>query len=87
MLVFPTPHFVGELHDHSKLRPLLVLGQHVAFLGRGKAALRRQAELIEGDVFGRLVDAALDVVLVLELAELRRNQPEHDLFLALREEA
>jgi hypothetical protein len=45
-----------------KLRPLLVLGQHIAFLGRGKAALRRQAELIERHIFRRLLDAAFDLV-------------------------
>ena len=41
------PHFVGKFDDHPQLGPLLVLGQHVAFLGRGEAALRRQAQLIE----------------------------------------
>ena len=41
------PHFLGDFHDHPELRPLLVLGQDIAFLGRGEAALRRQTELIE----------------------------------------
>src|SRR5215472_5526755 len=62
------PHLVGKLHHHAQLRPLLLLGEHVAFLGGGKAALRRQAELIEACVFGRLLDAALDVALVFQLA-------------------
>jgi hypothetical protein len=39
---------------------LLVLGQDIAFLGRGEAALRREAELIEVDEFRRLIDAALE---------------------------
>ena len=41
----------------------LGLGQDIAFLGGGEAALRRQAKLIEGDELGRLLDAALDLVL------------------------
>ena len=41
------PHLVRQFHDHAQLRPLLLLGEHVALLGRGEAALRRQAELIE----------------------------------------
>src|SRR3972149_9442105 len=35
------PNLLGHFHDHAQLGPLLVLGQHVAFLGRGKTALRR----------------------------------------------
>ena len=54
------PHLLGQLYHHAQLRPLLVLGQRVAFLGRGEAALRRQAELIERNVFRGLLDAALD---------------------------
>src|SRR5437660_1537688 len=57
------PYLVGHLNDHPELRPLLLLGQDVAFLGRGEAALRREAELIEAREFGRFVDASLDVVL------------------------
>src|SRR6516165_484354 len=37
-----SPNLFGQFHDHAQLGPLLLLGQHVAFLGRGKAALRRQ---------------------------------------------
>ena len=44
--------------------------KHVAFLGRGEAALRREAELVERDVFRRLVDAALELVLRFERAGL-----------------
>ena len=35
------PHLFGQLHHHAQLRPLLLLGEQVSFLGRGKAALRR----------------------------------------------
>src|SRR5580693_2643980 len=31
------PDLVGHLDDHGELRPLLVLGERVAFLGRGEA--------------------------------------------------
>src|SRR6185312_8929231 len=57
------PNLLRQFDDHAQLRPLLFLGERVALLSRGKAALRRQAELVECDELGRLVDAALDVVL------------------------
>src|ERR1700683_1961027 len=82
-----TPIFVRELHDHAQLRPLLLFGQDIAFFGRGEAALRRQAQLIERHVFGGLVDAALDVVFLFQLAGLRGDEAEHKLLLALGEEA
>src|SRR3954463_15905853 len=41
------PNFLRHLHDLGELCPLLVLGEHVALLGRGEAALWRQAELVE----------------------------------------
>ena len=58
-----SPDLLRHLDDHAQLRPLLVLGQDIALLGGGEAALRRQAELLEGDEFRRLVDAALELVL------------------------
>src|SRR5262245_44721055 len=81
-----SPHLVCELHDHAELRPLFFFGQDVALLARGEAALRRQAKLIERHELGRLVDTALDLVLALELAALRRDKAEND-ELALGHEA
>src|SRR6266851_1785188 len=81
-----SPHLLRYLDDHPQLRPLFRFGQHVAVLGRGKAALRRQAQLIDVDEFCRLVDAAPELVATLERAGFRRHQPEHHL-LALRHEA
>src|SRR5262249_37428083 len=53
------PDFVGDLHNHAELRPLLFLGEDIALLARGKAALRRQAELIERHELRGLIDPAL----------------------------
>jgi hypothetical protein len=61
-LVIP-PNFLCELHDHTQLRPLFLLGKDIAFLGGGKAALGREAQLLEPHVFRRLIDAPLDVIL------------------------
>src|SRR5262249_5137212 len=58
----------------------------VALLGRGEAALRRQAELVERCELRRLVDAALYLVLLLERAALRRDQAKDDAFPPLRQE-
>src|SRR6202158_3568798 len=83
---FSSPHFLAELDDHAELRPLLVLGQNIALLGRRKAALRREAELIEADVFGRFLDPPLDVVLGLERAGLRGHEAEHHDLVAFGQE-
>src|SRR4051795_1697749 len=80
------PDLRRRLDDQAQLRPLLLLGDRVALDRRGEPALRREAELVEIDVLRRLLDAALELVLRLELAALRRDQPEHD-DLALRHEA
>src|SRR3979411_461577 len=74
----PSPNFAGELHDHCKLRPLLVFGKNIAFLRRGKAALRREAELFELSKFRRFVDPWLDSGLFLERPALRGYKPQHD---------
>jgi hypothetical protein len=36
-----TPNLARDVADHSKLCPLLVLSEDIAFLSRGEAALRR----------------------------------------------
>src|SRR6187431_3203391 len=81
------PNLVGELDDLAHLGPLLVLGEDIAFLGRGEAALRRQAELLERSELRRFLDALLDVALVLERAALGGYQAEHDLLVTLGQEA
>src|SRR5829696_9404369 len=81
-----TPDFACDLHAPPELGALLVLAQQVAQLRIGEAALRRQAELVDRCELGRLVDAALELVLALQLAGLRRHDAQHDL-LALREKA
>src|SRR5262249_41237697 len=82
-----TPDLPGDLDDHAELRPLLLLGQDIAFLGRGEAALRRQGELVERDVLGRLVDALPDRVLAFELAALGGDEADHHDLFALRQKA
>src|SRR6266566_2690536 len=79
------PDVASDLDDQAKLGGLLIGCEHVALDGRGEAALRGQAELVERDVPGRLVDPPLDHVGVLQLAALAGNQAEHD-HLARRHE-
>src|SRR5262245_18498297 len=70
------PDLLRGIDDHPQLRPLLLLAQHVAFLGGGKAALWREAQLLERGVFGGLVEPALDVVLLLEGAVLGGDEAD-----------
>src|SRR3984893_1905448 len=81
-----SPHLFRHLHDPPQLRPLLVLGQDIAFLARGEAALRGEAERLASDEFRRLVDAALDRVLGFERAAFGGDEAEHH-HLALGHEA
>src|SRR4029453_14246684 len=79
------PDVAGHLEREAEL-PLLVLDRDlVAVVRAGKAALRAQAEVLERHVAGGRVDAAPEVVLLLELGALRADEPEHDR-LALRYE-
>ena len=64
------PHLIRQLDDHPQLRPLLVLGDDIALLGRRKAALRGHRELFEWSELRGFVDAALDVVLLFKRAQL-----------------
>ena len=77
------PNLICQFDDHPQFRPLLLLGENVSFLGGGKTALRRQAKLIERNIFRRFVDPSLDVVFWLKAPALRRHQAEHQLLLAL----
>ena len=52
--------------------------QDVALDGGGETALAGQAELVERDVLGRLVDTALEQVGVFQGAGLGGDQAEHD---------
>ena len=72
--------------DEAQLGPLLVLGQGVALDRAGEAALRAQAQPVERDVGGRLVDAPGELVGRLQLGPLAGDQAEHDL-LAVGHEA
>src|SRR5262249_26418725 len=82
-----SPNLVGELDNHAQFRPFLLLGQDIAFLGRGEAALRREAELLERSEFARFLDAALDGVLLLERAALGGDEAQRHDLVALGQEA
>ena len=72
------PHTSRHLDDEPQLGHLLVVGELVA-LDRGREpALRRQAQLVERHVLRRLVDAALEGVLALQLGALGGDEAEHD---------
>src|SRR5213593_591534 len=71
------PDVAGQLDTERQLRLLLLDRNFVAVDSRREAALRADAKLVERDVLGRRVEAALEVVLLLERAELRRDEPEH----------
>src|SRR5206468_10476421 len=81
------PDLRRNLDDQTQLGPLLLLRQGVALDRRRESALRGEAELVDRRVLRRNLDAALELVLRLELAALRRYEAEHDLLLALRQEA
>src|SRR4029453_18385816 len=86
LLMSNSPHLAGGLNDQPQLGSLLLVGQRVAVHGGGEAALRGQAQLLQGYVGGCLVDAPPEVVLALQLAPLGGDQAQHDL-LARRHEA
>src|SRR5262249_51454102 len=50
------PDLLRGLHDQPELVPLLLLAEVVALLGGGEAALRRQAQLIDVDEPGGVLD-------------------------------
>src|SRR5271167_157342 len=80
------PDLVGGLDDQAQLRDLVLAREEIALDGGGKAALRRQAELVQVDIPRGLLDTALQHVFVLELGALRGNEPE-DHLLSLWDEA
>jgi hypothetical protein len=52
-LTLRSPHLVRHFDREPQLRPLLLFGEDVAFLDRGKAALRRQRKLLDRREFLR----------------------------------
>src|SRR5262249_31412867 len=82
-----TPYLVGQFDDRPELRPLLVFREGVSLPGRGAAALGAERQLVERDVFGRLVDAALYVGFLLQRAGLRGDEAQHHGLVALGDEA
>src|SRR4029078_11929500 len=81
------PNLARDIDDHRKLGPLLLLGQHVALLGGGEAALGREAKLFERSVFRGLVQPALYVIPLLQRATLGCDEADNRPLLALGQEA
>src|SRR4051794_36689122 len=76
------PDVRRDVDDGTDLGPLLLVGEDVALLRGGEAALRAERELLERDEGARVVDAVLDRVRVLEGAVLGGQQAEHDRLVA-----
>src|SRR5690606_40689597 len=72
------PYLARGLDNQAQLLDLLLDGDVVAVHRARKAALRRKRELLERRVASGFFDPALQIVLALELAQLRRDQPQHD---------
>src|SRR5712691_8876535 len=81
------PHFARGLDDEAQLGDLLVPGQCVAVDGRGEAALRAEAELIERHEFRRLVDSPLQRILALERRPFAGDEAEDHALLPPRHKA
>src|SRR3989449_128803 len=77
-----SPHVASDLDDALELLPLLVLGQRVAVVRAGEAALGRQAQALQRHVLRGLVDPSPQRVLRLERARLGGDEPQHDLLVA-----
>lgn len=79
-----TPHGLGDFLDQFELIPLLQLGQLVADLTGGKAALRTQAKTVERDILFCLMDAGdykafpyPDGAVVIDNPPYYRGLPDH----------
>src|ERR1700751_5673385 len=81
----PPPPLGSDLARKAQLGPLLFLGEDVTLFRRGEAALRRQRKLLQRSEFGGLLEAALDVVALLQFAEFRGDQADHHNLVALRQ--
>ena len=73
------PNALSNALDQRDLCPLFVLGQLVANLAAGKAALGRQVQVLERHILCGLLDTFDDNVLVLKLSRLGGHQAQHDL--------
>src|SRR5258708_7132597 len=70
------PDFASGFHHQPELGKLLLFRQQVSVERRRKAALRRKAKLIQAHIFGRHVDPALQLVLVLKPTSLSGRERE-----------
>src|SRR5690349_2086427 len=70
------PDLACGLDDKLELAPLIILGELVAADRRGEAALRRQRQPLQRDIFRRLIDPALQRVLALQRRLLAGDETE-----------
>ena len=75
-----TPHGLGDFLDQFELVPLFQLGQLVADLTGGKAALWTQAKTVERDILFCLMDAGDYSIFVLQTGRFGRYKTQHHLF-------
>src|SRR3984893_271024 len=87
LIIGSAPDFARRLDDEAQLCDLFVSGQRVAVDGRGEAALRAEAELLERHVFRRLVDPALQSVLAFERGALAGDEAQDYPLIALGHKA
>src|SRR5579872_2953440 len=71
------PDFRRRLDDQLELGDLLLAGERVPLDGRGKAALWREAQLLDRHVPRRLLDPPLEQILRFQLAALGCHEAEH----------
>src|SRR5579862_5680654 len=72
-----SPHRPRRLYDHLELPPLIIRAEQIADHVGGKAALRRDGELVEGQKFARLVDPSPQRVDGFELRHFGADEAEH----------
>ena len=76
---YTPPHTsVATSTNRASFFHLVGFGEVVAVRGRGETALMAQRALLDGNIMGGFLDAALDLVLAFDGGVLRAHQAEHD---------
>ena len=75
-----TPDGLSDFLDQFELVPLFQLGQLIADLAGGKAALRTQAKTVERNVLLCLADAGDDGILIFQPRRFGSDKTQHHFF-------